>query len=250
MKNKHKQHDRVYSIGSFTLIELLVVIAIIAILAGMLLPALQQARSRARTATCANNFKTVGIGMALYAGDWDDHLPKTVGADSNPQKFWTINIAQYINLKLEDGWLTEATRLFGCPVIIDQKGKTAAWNIQRGGYRHSMATNWLLDGGGSYPNHSDYTAYKGKIYAKLTRFKRSPSQVRHVFTHSEGFTAGYTGDKVSKLDFPHQNNSANVLFADGHVDVLTQTFFEANYKKESFWSHNNYFPWKKAWMTD
>ena len=58
----------------FTLIELLVVIAIIAILAAMLMPALQQARERGRMATCQNNLKSMGLGMALYADSFDGFI--------------------------------------------------------------------------------------------------------------------------------------------------------------------------------
>ncbi len=241
-----------YIIGSFTLIELLVVIAIIAILAGMLLPALNSARKKARMSSCANNFKTVGLGMQLYSADWDDYLPKTTGQNSDPKKFWTINIATYINQQLEAGWLTKKTKVYSCPENAANRKDSEGYDYARGGNKRIMATNWMLDGGGSYPSATGaYAAYSGKVYARLTRFKRSPSQVRHVFAYQGNYTAGYIGNSTPncELNFPHQN-IANVTFADGHVGKLTSAEYSRDFKKESFWSQNNYFPWKAKWFTN
>ena len=61
---------------SFTLIELLVVIAIIAILAAMLLPALQRARESGRGISCLNNFKTLGMGFIHYTEEYKGIIPQ------------------------------------------------------------------------------------------------------------------------------------------------------------------------------
>ena len=113
---------------NFTLIELLVVIAIIAILASLFLPALNQAREKARTSFCTGNLKQVGSAIGVYQSDFNDYFPKGIlnRTEESYLYYWTW---AFCDLKYVRPHIFFCHS--GCESVADDSKKTYRYQFQR-----------------------------------------------------------------------------------------------------------------------
>lgn len=199
---------------SFTIIELLVVIAIIAILAAMLLPALNQAREKAKGISCMNNLKQIGHVLKLYQGDNDDYYPyASMGSTGKDDYCWS-----YI---LYDAYLPSAS-VFQCPSDTVARANGYIYEGPRSYGVIPRYTNWGYYGAFRYP------AAAAKLY-KVSN-ARKPSQVisniESVSQYGDIHTVNGTYlpitssnflTKIASLRVPHSNSSQNMLMLDAHA---------------------------------
>lgn len=197
----------------FTLIELLVVIAIIAILAAMLLPALNGARGRAKAIGCSNNLKQLAIGVQMYVMENNDCL------------FQTFVTAP------DDGWV-----VYWHYKVHELLGKGSAWGELPANYN---TIYWCVeDNTVKAPSRDaqssfafNYISYGFNIYnlrgMKVTRIKNPSERICIAESGVGGGSTGYVAcasyfDTDSSVwpATPRHNGSCNIMWNDGHVSAV------------------------------
>ncbi len=238
----------------FTLIELLVVIGIIAILAGMLLPALSKAKMKANATKCLANFKQVGLGALVYTGDYDDAIPPANIRMSTGENWsfddllhkYTGGTKDILQLNGNNMPVADALKVYDCPsdkyIRVNQTLAKRSYSMPRGG---SMSA-------ANYPPHSGSTGGVGLFWSTTAPLVAgtliSPVRTAHVVAppatllSMERATTGnfQGGDNSSVTDSPDQllylpgttnpnpgldplayhNAKWNWLLVDGHAELL------------------------------
>ena len=232
----------------FTLIELLVVIAIIAILAALLLPALQRAKEQAKLIQCLNNLKQVGVGYQLYGSDWNMYMPCWKVAPNSDWGNWGYMhrglekaLAPYLGARenvadhLATGhpvWICPSS-----PVYFDPNYQGGKYNHDGswGGYSFNCYEGLYYHYQGSPMNSSQATPNSSAISLKtfskpngtpLQFCSRRMSPAWPIQSTSE---SAPTNNGLQQASWHKKNTYGTrpTVFADGHVKGLTSLIYRA-----------------------